>query len=77
MYSLDRYGFVFYISNLDLKKHLRIFTRASTDKSTQVFFVALQLNNPRLLGGVHYCTFFVGVSPVAYTEVRTIRASGE
>ena len=42
----------------------------------QVFFVASQLNNPRLLGG-GLLSFYVGVSPVAYSEVRTIRAPGE
>ena len=40
------------------------------------FFVASQLNNPRLLGGV-LLYFFVGVSSAAYTEVRTIRAADE
>ena len=53
---------------LSLCKHREIYVRC--------FFVALQLNNPRLLGG-GLLSFFVGVSSAAYTEVRTIRSADE
>ena len=54
-----------------------IFTSTSTDKSTRLFSCRYATKNPKVRKlGVLLC-FVVGVSPVAYTEVRTIRAPGE
>jgi hypothetical protein len=64
------------ISNLDQKNtQVSLLVQARINLQGR-FFVAAQLNDPRLLGMI-LLYFLIGVSPAAYTEVRTIRAPGE
>ena len=72
------YVLVNIFSSLWINKNMPcIFPCASTEKSTRLFLCRNATKNPkvRIAGALPCC--LIGVSPVAYTEVRTIRAPGE
>ena len=53
-----------------------IFPSASTEKSIGYFLRCFATENPRASDMI-LLYFLIGVSPVAYTEDRTLRAPGE